>query len=369
MVPPTADSAFFLLLLLGKTLVVCDAFFMNRMSVADFQESSGFALTQQQLLEQPLVVEGALEWSDCQSWWSHIATRSGQEDVNVDRRDGSCLMALQTAAQLVRKESSHSDPIRVSSPGSTCSTDQLPLHDLLESLFDVEDFMPLFSWHVPITDTLVIAGEGASCRLQRHPYPKYCLGLAGNSLWRLLPPEQHFPSESILSQAWDGFFLSIGEQVSQQRGGGLFELRHKDVEGHDDDFDDEKMAFMDGEKFAYFQHLAEIDRMLRPSIAVDEEWISTVLLDGDLLVIPPNWWYQSYNMEMSISLESQRCHDVSAFVRHIVEEAMIVVPPRMLQRTEFHTRKDAKEAIDELFQILEEQAQSPQQPPGGPLAK
>ena len=358
---------FFLLFLLGESLLACDALFMTRMSVADFLDASGFALTQQQILEQPLVLEGALEWSDCQSWWSHIATRSGQEDVNVDRPDGSSFMTLQTAAQLVRKESSHSDPIRVTSPGSSCSTDQLPLYDLFESLLDSVDFMPLFSWHVPISDTLVIAGEGASCQLQRHPYPKYILGLAGNSLWRLLPPEQDFPSESMLLEAWDGFHISIGEQVAQQRGGELFELRHKDVQGRDGDFEDEKMVFMDEEKFDYFQHLAEKDHFLRPSLAVDEEWISTVLLDGDLLVIPSNWWYQSYNMEMSISLESQRCHDLSTFVRHIVKNARAVAPPRMLQRSEFHTRKDAKELIDELFQVLEEQAQSQQQSPGGTL--
>lgn len=364
MVPPIADSAFFLLFL-GQTVVVCNAFFMNRMSVTDFRESSG--LSQQQVLDQPVVLGNALEWRDCQSWWNHIATRSGQEDVKVDRREGTRHMALHTATQLVRKESSHSDPIRVSSPGSSCSTDQLPFYDLLESLFDLEDFTPLFSWHIPISDTLVIAGEGASCQLQRHPYTTYCLGLAGSSLWRLLPPEQAFPSESILLQAWEGFHLSIGDQVSRQLGGELFALRHKDVLGNDDDSEDETIAFMDDDKFAYFQHLAETDHLLRPSLAVDEEWTSTVLLDGDLLVIPPNWWYQNYNLEMSISLESQRCHNLSEFVRHIVEKAMIFVPPRILQRTEFHTRKDAKESIDELFQLLEEQARYSQQSAGDSL--
>ena len=146
----------------------------------------------------------------------------------------------------------------------------------------------------------------------------------------------------------------MGHQLSQ---GGMFELRHKDVETTDDT---DEIAFMDNEKFMYYQHLAQHEHLLRPSLAVSDEWMSTVLLDGDLLVVPPNWWYQSYNMEMSISLESQRCHDLSNVVGHIVENSNLSVPPRLLQRTEFHSVEDARQLIDELFELLQQEAQSKQ---------
>lgn len=341
-----------MLILFGQSVVIGEAFFMNRMSVAEFLESPMMAS-----LDKPLVIENALEWRDCQYWWKHILTRSGSEAVIVERRDAiTTSIPLQKAAHLAISESSHSNPIYISSQGRSCSTDQLPFHDLLESLSDPsQDYFPLFALHAPITDKLVLAGEGASGRLQRHPYTSYCLGLAGNSLWRLLPPEQEFDqTEPMQLNAWDEFQFSMGDQLSK---GGLFELRHKDVEANDDL---DEIAFMDDEKFMYYQHLAQHEHLLRPSVAVNDEWLSTVLLDGDLLVVPPNWWYQSYNMEMSISLESQRCHDLSQVIRHIVEKSNLSVPPRLLQRTEFHSTEDANELIDELFELLQQQATSKQ---------
>ena len=347
-----------LLILLGQSFVLGEAYFMNRLSVAEFHDST---IT---LLDKPLVIENALEWRDCQYWWKHILTRSGSEAVTVEECDGitgrsprtSRTIPLHKAVQLAMSKSSHSTPIYISSQGRSCSTDQLPFYDLLESLFHLsEDYFPLFALHAPITDKLILAGEGASSRLQRHPYTNYCLGLAGNSLWRLLPPEQEFQrSEPIHLKAWEEFQFSIGDQLSQ---GGMFELRHKDVEPTDDS---DEIAFMDNEKFMYYQHLAQHEHLLRPSLAVSDEWMSTVLLDGDLLVVPPNWWYQSYNMEMSISLESQRCHDLSKVVGHIVENSNLSVPPRLLQRTEFHSIEDAKQLIDELFELLQQEAQSKQ---------
>ena len=329
------------LVFLGQGLILSEAFFMSRLSVAEFQASP--------ILDEPVVIENALDWRGCQYWWKHILTRSGNEDIAVKRRDGVSSISLQKAAHLVRHESSHYDPIYVSSQGSSCSTDQLPFYDLLDSLFEeTEDWLPLFSLHAPITETLVLAGEGASCPLQRHPYACFCLGLTGNSLWRLLPPEQDLKSESIDSEAWDGFSFSTGQQVSK---GELFGLRHKDVEVDDS----EKTAFIDEHKFIEYQHLAEQNDMMRSNLAIEEPWTSTVVLDGDLLVIPPNWWYQSYNLETSISLESQRCHDLSEFLQHIVKGSNLDAPPRLLQRTEFHTAEDAKQSIDELFELLEEQ--------------
>ena len=125
------DNAIPMLILFGQSVVIGEAFFMNRMSVAEFLESPMMAS-----LDKPLVIENALEWRDCQYWWKkHILTRSGSEAVIVERRDAiTTSIPLQKAAHLAISESSHSNPIHISSQGRSCSTDQLPFHDLLESL-------------------------------------------------------------------------------------------------------------------------------------------------------------------------------------------------------------------------------------------
>ena len=63
---------------------------------------------------------------------------------------------------------------------------------------------------------------------------------------------------------------------------------------------------------------------------------------------------------MSISLESQRCRDLSNVIGDIVENSNLSVPPSLLQRTEFHSTEDAKQLIDELFELLQQEAQSKQ---------
>jgi hypothetical protein len=325
-------------------LGVDGAMYMNRMSVSDYQASSP------SLLNEPVVIESALDWRQCQYWWKHILTRSLYEDVTVDRGGEQASVSLKKATQLVMEESSHQNPIYVSSPGSSCSTDQLPLYDLLASFFDLPDWMPLFSLHAPITDTLVLAGEGASCQLQRHPYTTFSLGVVGNQLWRLLPPKEMEGSKSIDSTAWDGFAFSTGECVPS---GELFGLLHNDLE------DEETYEGMDDGKFFEYQHLAEKGHMLRPNLAIDEEWISTVVLDGDVLIIPPNWWYQSYGVERSVTLTSQRCHNLSEFLQHVVQSSKVkpAANSELLQMTHYDSVDAAKHTIDELFHLMAEGVQ------------
>lgn len=325
------------------------SFYMHRMSVAEFQESP--------ILNEPVVIENALDYRGCSKWWTHIQTRSAQEDMIVERAGGNSTVKLRDILSLAVKESSHQNPIYASSEGSSCSTDQLPFYDLLEDIFDgadEEDWLPLFSGHAPLTDSLVITGDGASCKLQCHPYTCFSLGLAGNQVWRLLPPHSFPQGRSIDAKAWDGFSFSVGQTV---KNGELFSFRHQDVEAEEVD---EDYGFMDEEKFVEFQGLAEDADLLKPNLVIDDPWTSTVVLDGDLLIIPPNWWYQSYGLEISVSLTSQRCHTLSDFLEHIVIESNLFNNPvsrDLLERGEFTTMEDARDAIDELFTLLEEQGQ------------
>jgi hypothetical protein len=340
---------FLFLLFLENMTNWSDAFFMRRLTVAEFQsEFSTF--------DEPVIVEQALEWKECQAWWNHIQLRSKDENVIMECGSTSFNQtSLTNAFQCAKTQSSHSHPVYVtSSPESPCSIDQLPFYDFVHSIFGdfLEDCMPLISYHIPITDSLIIAGEGSSSRVQRYPFTTVCLGLAGNSLWRILPPNQLWKTTPKFRTSWDEFDVPFGDNVMDNNVGGLFGLRHNDVERPDDE---EELTFMDDDKYLYYQHLAEDFMLIRPSLSMNENWRSTVLLDGDVLVIPPNWWFQSYNMDLSITLMSQKCHDLYTFIQNVIHQTGINVPSRLLQRTEFHNLDDTKESIDELFDLLYQQ--------------
>jgi hypothetical protein len=320
------------------------AFYMTRLSVAEFKSSP--------VLDEPVVVENVLPLEDCTAWTRHILTRSGHEDPLVERRGNTKCMKLEDAVALVMQESSHYDPIYVSSKGSSCSTDQLPLYDVLDSLFTegeqdgkMRDWLPLFTLHAPFADNVVVAGQGSSSPLECRPYYRFSVGLSGNQVWRILPPDAlRQPSESIQITAWDGFEFSVGYL---QRNGGLFEFRHSEV-AHDFG----ESPYMDEDKFIEFQDLVEQPDLLKPSLSV-KGWYSTVLLDGDVLVIPPHWWYQSYGLEFSVSLQSQRCHDLSDLLLHIVQESSLVdIPSSLLAKTHYVAEEEASSAIDKLFSLL-----------------
>ena len=334
--------------------------------------------------EEPVVVEDTLPIEDCEIWLSHILTRSKNEPVQVQRKNKWNNLKLTDATDLVLKESSHADPIFVRSAKSSCSMDQLPLYDVIEDLFDNEqtqqyedtlNWFSSFARHAHIHDTLVVAGEGAtSSTIQCHPFTKTTLCIDGSQLWRILPPisQTNNPllkhsATPIFTRAWEGFPFSIGYQTASQHN--LFAFRHQSVktgrnfDEEDDGEDDDELEEAEC-KYDNFQEWAEDPNMLLPNIhtPLDSDgypWHSTVTLPGDLLVIPPGWWYQSYNLEPSVSIQSQRCGGSEmgqSFVRHILKTSGIE-GMFQLQKEDYHTPEEAKAIIDTLFELLQEHYQ------------
>jgi hypothetical protein len=263
------SSQILILLILEIHIHLSDSFFMKRLTVGDFQLESP-------TLDEPVVIEQALDWKDCQAWWNHIRLRSGDENVMMEHGSGKVdHTPLKNAIQSARTQSSHSHPVYVtSSPGISSSIDQLPFYEFVQSIFGdaLEDCMSLISNHIPITDTLIIAGEGSSSRVQRHPYATVFLGLAGNSLWRILPPNQDWKATAKVLRSWDDFDVPIGDYAIDNNVGGLFGLRHNDVEGPDNE---EELSSMDDEKYLYYQHLAEDYMLIRPALSMENNWRST----------------------------------------------------------------------------------------------
>ena len=107
-----------------STLLVDDASSLSIDSVAthDFQKVT-------KSLDRPLLIEQTLPIEECRQWWKHIQVRSKDELVRLERQttgskhEQTLLHALETIS------SQPTESIYITSSGSSCSTDQLPLYE------------------------------------------------------------------------------------------------------------------------------------------------------------------------------------------------------------------------------------------------
>ena len=245
-----------LLLLAAEAPWSTDAVQMQRLSSADFR----VAAASKAVPDEPVIVEDVVDERQCGEWLHYIKKRSRREIMAVRRgSDRQRLeMTLGDALELLI-QSSREDPISAASLGSSCSTDQLPLYDVLDGIHDPagddEDWLPLLSAYAPTHDTLALSGAGAASDLCSYALTGSSLCLSGKQLWRALPPGSlSLPDEPIRREAWDGYSFSMGRRSrsSLYAGGGP---------GRDDgDGDPAALGFT-----------AECAEELRPDPAVREE--------------------------------------------------------------------------------------------------
>mmetsp|Transcript_27738 Transcript_27738/g.42695 ORF Transcript_27738/g.42695 Transcript_27738/m.42695 type:complete len:113 (+) Transcript_27738:1-339(+) len=92
---------------------------------------------------------------------------------------------------------------------------------------------------------------------------------------------------------------------------------------------------------------------------VEELEIYTVLQkEGDMLVIPAHWWHQTYALEASVAVASQRCgeNDVDRVINHVLTTTGLRTgnedDPQ--DRSSLMTGKNAEEKISAMFAMLED---------------
>ena len=175
-------------------------------------------------LKQLVILKQVLDVSTRRSWWKHIQTRSKDELIEVENQrhqrnqrkrrypyyadgelygyddddddyDDDSVYEQQLLPTLKQLQES-SDPLYVTSIGSSCSLDQLPIHDFIEeSLFGLgrsgregvsedllHDILPEFSTFLPIHDTLVISSNEAISTLCSNTYTSIILNLGGGTI-------------------------------------------------------------------------------------------------------------------------------------------------------------------------------------------
>jgi len=222
-----------------------------------------------------------------------------------------------------------------------------------EALFvNDPNWFDFFPENVRPSDCVVLAGEGATSTLHRDPFEwtGTSLCLEGRKVWRFLSPvgtgndsdnmnrsndgwDDRLRSYRLESTAWsssygdddqeendreDDMVLSAGWQSdlslftssssSLRTARSLAELAET-----------EATAYLD--ELASTTHLLTSHDEIQPAITMGVDCCSVVQHPGDLLLIPPYWYHQTYAPEPSLAVASQRCGssiDAPRVLRHIL---------------------------------------------------
>eukprot|EP00980_Cylindrotheca_fusiformis_P018370 scaffold6032_cov100-Cylindrotheca_fusiformis.AAC.1 len=114
----------------------------------------------------------------------------------------------------------------------------------------------------------------------------------------------------------------------------------------------------DGQRLRTLEAIALEPNSLLPSFDTDDCSCWTVIQKpGDLLLIPAHWWHQTYALEPSLAVASQRCDstiDAARVIRHILTTTdTLENAPDLLLKDQFSANvNDVEHVIDELFDYL-----------------
>jgi Cupin-like domain len=190
------------------------------------------------------------------------------------------------------------------------------LHQLMtkakEDLFsdDTDWFTHYFPRELTPTDAVIMAGAGAISTLHRDPFEwtGTSLCIEGSKVWRFIDPQSNvqqidniLKSYRLESNAWNGSSQSAGWQSDFS----LYETRH-----HDEIKGTEHWLSMNSgsEKSKELWQIGSSTEILKPSVELQNLSIHTVIQEaGDMILIPAHWWHQTFALEPSFTIASQRC--------------------------------------------------------------
>lgn len=365
-------SAFLCCLLSNVSLALSiDISKVQAVNKLDFQPNKHYYHTHSSgaLYETPILIENVLSREECEGICGTIMQELGDEYVSIQRKvryleDDEIQIETEIAEDTLMNafgymfESHHDDAFFCFCEGLLHKYEGLEkvrkiLHNARESLFVNEecqdrDLFEFFPEDIRPSDCVVIAGEGATSTLHRDPYTwtGTSLCLEGRKLWRFIAPQgackpqandidsrvheidEALGSYRLPSVAWDDdLYLSAGWQSDLS----LYVSRSDDIPSAEEfasleEHNSEKvMELMD--KIAL-----DVDRLV-PSADI-LHWLSIRSIDdsptiftciqkpGDLLIIPSSWWHQTYALQPSVAIASQRgsmSRDAKRVIEHIFD--------------------------------------------------
>lgn len=269
-------------------------------------------------ISEPLVILDAIPLEERKKWWTHITTRSKNELVRVNRQHLNTAdfeMELIHALELIEQQSDDG-PVLLTSIGSSCSMDQLPIYDWSQSFFQEPDILCHFSPYTPMHDSLIVSSNNAVSTLCSRAYSTIVICLGGGAIeWWLQPQtdsnlKRYHASRSV-TRTWEGDSFS-------------------------------SMGFNSGSTI--------ID------LAEDHTTTTVTCLKlspGDILVIPQNWWFQNRatDKRANISIHSKRCEEsqFSSLVEGFTDIDLLFPTLAKLSGIEVQ--------IEKLFELLKQQQQ------------
>ncbi len=350
---------------------------IQKVGKADFDQSKHYYHTHKtngNPYETPILVKGVLSQEECESVCTSIMQELGANVIDLQRRTNMFDENNKKETQIdifhlelgqafgYMMESHHDDAFFCFCEGLLDESDKLKdvrkkLQDAKEQLFlqhssrsdneEEEDLFEYFPEGVKPKDCLVVAGEGATSTFHRDPFcwTGTSLCVEGTKIWRFIAPPGHnedFKEEDLTSGvkfvddavksyrlpsvAWDDQYISCGWQSDLS----LYSQRSDDLPSA------EELSMMEEEnpqiKMDYLDDVASSLHMLEPSSDFPSQlgcdgnfqtkiW-SVVQHPGDLLIIPAYWWHQTYAVEPSIAIASQRGgsgRDRKRILSHVLE--------------------------------------------------
>ena len=330
---------------------------------------------------------------------------TGEKNLSQKDHSSSQLSLQQKMEDLREKLFQQRSPVNLENNTSK-------IHDKKESTtshpIDPCWFREYFPTEVSPTDCVILAGEGATSTLHRDPleWTGTNLCLDGTKVWRFVAPplavaavaasremdepplgDERSSSVAVIdglldayrldSIAWgdrddDPLTLSAGWQSDYS----LFASFHNRISSTDLSELEEKQGTK--EKLDTISMIASDVERLQPDIPVgiigtssgkngaersgDHVTIwSGVQKPGDMIVIPAHWWHQTYAMEASLAIASQRCgakRDSERVLRHILE---MTATANLSSGTEPTVSNAALEYRSNILSSLRSKSSSPQE--------
>ncbi len=266
---------------------------------------------------------------------------------------------------------------------------------------DIFDYFPK---DIKPSDCVIIAGEGATSTLHRDPFSwtgtSFCL--EGTKVWRFIAPPGALAGINIANDGSDDdnhsivnhdFYVDSGVSYIDNV---LDSYRLPSIAWHRNDQGDDTYlssgwqsdfslysSFKNFENFPSAEELANMDEDKKMTVienlvqSIDElspncpnSYVTTndekdnaisiwtvVQKPGDLLVIPAYWWHQTFALEPSVALASQRCdreRDYNRVFKHILDTSCEIEDnnyPTFIQEG-FLSKHHPEEAINQLFNCI-----------------
>lgn len=296
---------------------------------------------------KPLLISGVLSPDECEQCCDEIMSLGDELLVDLQNQyDGSTEVyqdvPLVEALDTILYESTSQDAFLsfcegLLDAGSLDEVNQMVTQareDLFASANDPDWFSHYFPRGTTPSDAVVLAGAGATSTLHRDPFEWMgtSLCIEGSKVWRFIDPHQSnnnvqavddaLKSYRLKSIAWDdapdGASISAGWQSDLS----LYEERRHDLLGRSREWAEMENEL---EKLEELVRVGSSTELLTPNVDSKLSMTTAIQRAGELLLIPAHWWHQTYALEPSAAIASQRCghHDARLVLQHILDQRHI----------------------------------------------